>query len=111
MTRKELIEHHIYIPSKVDDSIKARLLIGDSVLFIRHNTPWLVRLTTANNHLYKTPVLYVCTEEDIRWICEEFEIITYENCVNLYSLIPDSQSHVLYVSMENIDKFIKKLHD
>lgn len=111
MTREELIEHHIYIPSKIDDSIKARLLIGDSVLFIRHNTPWLVRLTTANNLLHKTRVLYVCSEEDICWICEEFEIITYENCVNLYSSSPNSWSHVLYVSRENIDKFIKKLHD
>lgn len=110
MTRKELIENHIYIPSKIDDSIKARLLLGDSVLFIRHNIPWIVRLTVVPNHPTTNPILYSCTEEDIDWLCREFTIIAYNDYYTTLCA-RNFQCHVLYVSRENIDKFIKKLHD
>lgn len=110
MTREELIENHIYIASKIDDNIKVRLLIGDSVLFMRHNIPWIVKLTTVPGYPIVNPVLYSCTEEDIDWLCREFGIIAYNNYyTTLYSR--NSQCHVLYISRENIDKFIKKLHD
>ena len=82
MSREELLEHHIYVPDVVDDRIKARLLMGDSVLVwysAIYNAPEksLRKLKLCDTTFSKSPFmhLYLCADEDLK------DFYVYENSV------------------------------